>query len=556
MTRHLDRELEARADALSVFDELYPGIRGNPWIPSWPHPPQLLFLGLHLRADPDDVFEALYGGAAGGGKSQALEYAHLQMVHLWPRYRGLVTRRSFADLALPDSIMSRMVENAVPRGAQWQEDRHLLTFPNGARVQFRHMEAPRAHLDIAGASFHTQTWDELTHHPKSYQYSFMLSRCRRLSGETEKRIPLRMLSASNPGGPGHDWVHERFVGRYDAAGVYRPPSAWFVPARAIDNPNLDVEAYRRTLARLPPLLQRQLWDGDWSARAPGEYFPRAYFGPLLDPEEDAWPMRDKVTARAWDLAASESEDAARTAGVRVSRHRSGVFAIEDCVSFRATPGPRDNRIVEQARLDGPAVTVLLEQEPGSGGISQVAALAQRLSARGFRVEYERPQEIVTRNRGKRDLERILSRASSTIGGKAGRADPVSACAWRGWVLRGECSAEAADNNPDFAREAELPPSHQTDGIRLYAGTWTAPFLAILEPFPDGATCDEVDALSHAWSWLMVHSVGSRESLPPPTRRKAQDAEEETDEEAASSRSGSYRYRETSSIVRSRRRVRY
>ena len=541
-----EREAGARAAAFAAFDELYPGVRGNPFIPSWPHPPQLLFLGLHKlsKAPHDDVFEALYGGAAGGGKSQALAYAQFQDAWRFPRFRGLVVRRSYADLALPDAIMSRMVEIAAPRGARWQEQKHLLTLPNRAQIQFRHMETPRAHLDIAGAAFHTQCWDELTHHPKDVQYRFLLSRCRRNADAGEASIPLRMLSGSNPGSPGHEWVRERFVGGYDKAGRWQAPVGYFLPARAQDNPSLDVEAYRKTLLRLPPLLQKQLWEGSWDAKEPGEYFPAAHFGPLLDPVADGWPQRDKTTCRAWDLAASENDEAAFTAGVKVSRHRSGVFAVEDCVSFRATPGPRDARILRQAQLDGFATVVLLEVEPGSGGVAQVAALAARLDAMGYRCEYERPQEHARKAAQKLDVELVQGRASRTIGGKAGRADPVSACLFRGWVLRGECDAQSADDNPDFGREAELPPTHQTDGIRLFSGPWTAPFLSILEPFPDGPTCDEVDALSHAWAWLMVNAVGRREIKAPPKPRP-RDPEQDDGAPPAPG----YHYRETSSTVR-------
>ena len=40
----IDREAQAREDALRVFDALHPGIVGNPFIPHWPTPPQLLRL--------------------------------------------------------------------------------------------------------------------------------------------------------------------------------------------------------------------------------------------------------------------------------------------------------------------------------------------------------------------------------------------------------------------------------------------------------------------------------------------------------------------------------
>ena len=50
--------------------------------------------------------EALFGGAAGGGKSSALLMAALQYVDV-PGYSAILFRRTYADLALPGAIMDR-----------------------------------------------------------------------------------------------------------------------------------------------------------------------------------------------------------------------------------------------------------------------------------------------------------------------------------------------------------------------------------------------------------------------------------------------------------------
>ncbi|MGA1354811.1 MAG: terminase, partial [Candidatus Limnocylindrus sp.] len=47
-----------------------------------------------LRAS---TFEVLFGGAAGGGKSEALLVDALKQVHV-PKYRALLIRRSFPEL--------------------------------------------------------------------------------------------------------------------------------------------------------------------------------------------------------------------------------------------------------------------------------------------------------------------------------------------------------------------------------------------------------------------------------------------------------------------------
>ena len=68
------------------------------YIPHQPHPKQALFLEL-------DCQEALYGGAAGGGKTDALLMGALQYVDI-PGYAALILMRTFSDLSLPKAGVS------------------------------------------------------------------------------------------------------------------------------------------------------------------------------------------------------------------------------------------------------------------------------------------------------------------------------------------------------------------------------------------------------------------------------------------------------------------
>src|SRR5262245_19963818 len=76
------------------------------WIPHEPHPRQGLFLDIEAE-------EAFYGGAAGGGKSDALLIAALQYVDQ-PGYAALLLRRTYADLTLPEALMARAREWLEP----------------------------------------------------------------------------------------------------------------------------------------------------------------------------------------------------------------------------------------------------------------------------------------------------------------------------------------------------------------------------------------------------------------------------------------------------------
>ena len=75
-----------------------------------------------------------------------------------------------------------------------------------------------------------------------------------------------MRSASNPGGVGHEWVYRRFIDD-----DLRKPGRIFIPAKMDDNPALDREGYRESLANADPLTRRQIEDGDWNAFAGGRF---------------------------------------------------------------------------------------------------------------------------------------------------------------------------------------------------------------------------------------------------------------------------------------------
>ena len=71
----------------------------NGLIPHVPTSRQAAFLLLNC-------LEAFYGGAGGGGKSDALLMAALQYADV-PGYNALIIRRNLSDLALPKALMDR-----------------------------------------------------------------------------------------------------------------------------------------------------------------------------------------------------------------------------------------------------------------------------------------------------------------------------------------------------------------------------------------------------------------------------------------------------------------
>ena len=218
--------------------------------PHTPHPKQADFLSL-------DCLEALFGGAAGGGKSDALLMAALQYVHV-PGYTAGLFRRTYADLAQPGAIMERARQWLAGTAAQWNEQRKQFKFPSGAILQFGYMDTAADRFRYQGTEYQFIGWDELTQFPEQ-SYRYMFSRLRKLEGVD---IPLRVRGATNPGGIGHEWVRRRFINPGDDA---RP----FIPSKLDDNPSLNAEEYRQALSNLDSTTRKQLEEGLWVRDAEG-----------------------------------------------------------------------------------------------------------------------------------------------------------------------------------------------------------------------------------------------------------------------------------------------
>lgn len=229
--------------------------RSATFVPHEPWPRQKAFLDL-------DCLEALYGGAAGGGKSDALLMAALQYVHI-PGYAALLLRRTYADLALPEAIMDRSKAWLMGSGAEWNDRDKRWTFPAGSTLNFGYMDTDRDRYRYQSAAFQFIGWDEATQFPESW-YTYMFSRLRRPTSTEDAlaRVPLRMRGATNPGGIGHKWVKRRFI---DPTTAIAP----FVPAKLEDNPSVDQAAYLESLEKLDPTTRMQLRDGVWVQNSGG-----------------------------------------------------------------------------------------------------------------------------------------------------------------------------------------------------------------------------------------------------------------------------------------------
>lgn len=324
----------------------------------------------------DHIYEILYGGAAGGGKSDALLMAALQYVDV-PGYQALLFRRTYKDLALPGALMDRADEWLGNTDAKWDSTNKAWNFPSGARVAFGYMETERDRFRYASAEFQFIGYDELTQFTK-LQYTFMFSRLRRLKGA---KVPIRMRAASNPGGIGHEWVRDRFI-------TNRANGRVFIPAKLKDNPHVDQDAYYRMLGELDPVTREQLEEGNWDARPDGGLFFRRNFQTFIERPEPIVALR----VRAWDLAATPG-DGDRTVGARfaLDLDRRKVY-VEDVVRGQWGSADRNKIIYKTALMDqdfpGTPTIQLLERQPGEAGKTEAESMAAFLGR--FPVEFISP----------------------------------------------------------------------------------------------------------------------------------------------------------------------
>ena len=352
------------------------------YIPHEPTGKQLAFLVLPHQ-------EAMFGGAAGGGKSEALLMAALQYVDT-PGYAAILFRRTYKDLSLPEALMDRATSWLVNSGAHWNDIDKRWTFPSGATLTFGYLEHEADKYRYQSAAFQYIGFDELTQFSES-QYRYLFSRLRRLEGSD---LPLRMRAASNPGNRGHEWVKRRFITEG------RDNGRVFIPAKLSDNPHLDQVAYRRSLEELDPHTRQQLLHGDWSAGDGGSLFRRETFEVV---EEAPAGIRK---LRFWDLASTEVQRSATrdvndpdyTAGALLGL-KGGVWYILDMKRVRLNPGGVENLIVQTAALDGPRVAIAMEQEPGASGKTVIDHYRRRMlvglnfrgiPSTGSKVERARP----------------------------------------------------------------------------------------------------------------------------------------------------------------------
>ncbi len=419
----------------------------------------------NFLASPADI--AIYGGAAGGGKSFALLLEPLRHIHD-PGFRAVIFRRTAKQVRNEGGLWDAARQIYGPFGVTVKETDLLMRFPSGATISFGAMEHEKNRYDWQGTEITYLGFDELTHFT-ARQFFYLLSRNRSTCG-----VAPYVRATCNPDADCwvadliRWWIDEKtgypksersgklqhFMRDGDQLVFQDDPgkltkSLTFIAASIDDNQILLEKdpSYKATLGALDAVERERLLLGNWKIRPEGGmYFRYEWFRVV---ERSELP-KFSVKVRAWDLAATAG-GGDYTACILMGRDDRGRFYILDMDRFQGSPADVERRMLDHAKRDGKAVQVCIPQDPGQAGLSQRQALARLLA--GF-----------------------LVRARIPSGNKIQRSAPFSA--------QVECG-----------------------NVYLLRASWNSDFLMELQSFPSGKYDDQVDAVSDAFA--AITSAGRR-----------------------------------------------
>lgn len=365
--------------------------------------PQTIFL-----STPADI--AIYGGAAGGGKTWALLLDPLRHINN-SDFGATVFRRTYRQV--------------MHKGGMWEESRKLYphlgarpawmkwTFPSGAIINFAYMKTENDKFQYDGAQIPQISFDQLEHFTE-LQFFYMLSRNRSMCG-----VRPYIRATCNP--DADSWL-SKFLEWWinpdtgyaieERSGVLRwmvrsgddlhwgdsreemlerfpeiiPLTVTFIPAKVHDNIDLleNDPAYISRLMGLPKIERERLLKGNWKIRAgAGLLFNRAWFSIL-----PACPSGG-IAIRFWDFAATEKkldkQDPDYTASVLI-RFVDGTYYIEDCTDGQLAPLEAEKQFYNLSVQDyhrfrriGVQYKVRWEVEPGSAAVREAVRFTRQLA---------------------------------------------------------------------------------------------------------------------------------------------------------------------------------
>ena len=429
--------------------------------------PQVQFLS--TRADI-----AIYGGAAGGGKTFGLLLEAARHIDN-SNYGAVIFRREAVQITSEGGLLdtSYSLYNDI-EGKLKMSPHYQWRFPSGATITFSHLHNKDDVNDWQGSQIPLIGYDELTHFTE-WQFWYMLSRNRSMCG-----VKPYIRATCNP--DADSWVAELVAWYIDQdtgypiperSGIIRyfiridnvlhwstnrqelmqdfpgmtPKSFTFIPATLEDNVALNQQDpdYRSNLLALNRVERERLLHGNWKVKPEsGSYFPASNVSII-----PAIPSDVKSWIRRWDLAATEPSETnpspSATASVLMGKRSNGRIVIADAINIRKNASivrEMIKTVATQDKANYSRVTTVIPQDPGQAGKDQSSSLIRYLN--GYNIKSIRE-----------------------TGPKQTRAEPLSA-QW------------------------------QAGNVDIVQGMWNRSYLLEMGSFPSKEHDDYVDASSGAY----------------------------------------------------------
>lgn len=424
---------------------------------------------------------AIFGGAAGGGKSYALLMEPLR--HVWRRdFGAVVFRRTSVQIRNEGGLWDESAKLYPGFAARPQQNDLWWRFPAGASVSFAHLEHEKNKYDWQGAQIPLLCFDELVHFSET-QFWYMVSRNRSTSG-----VRPYIRATCNP--DADSWV-ATFIAWWidqdtgyaipERAGVLRwfvrvgekliwadqpqdlaeyvnpvdgepipPKSVTFIPSKLSDNRALMKAdpGYLANLLALPLVERERLLNGNWKIRWQGQtFFSMASL--LVDGQPIDAPAKCDAIFAIIDTATKTGKEHDGTAVTWWARNRHHAHGLV-CVDY-------DYVQVEGALLDSWLPSVFQRGE----------ALARQCGARGgfvgALIEDKSSGQVLLQQGRRRSLNVRPIPAAFTALGKDERALSVS-----GYVSSGQVklARQAYERTVTFKDHTKNHLTSQIEGFAI------------------------------------------------------------------------------------------
>lgn len=150
------------------------------------------------------VFEVFFGGARGGGKTEASIGDWIEHSNTYGEAAvGIFVRRKFKQLA---EVIARTKQIFPKIGAKYNEQKAEWRMANGARLKFVYLERDSDAEEYQGHSYTRIYVEEVTNFPSPDPINKLRATLRSGGG-----VQSGMRLTGNPGGPGHNWVKARYI---------------------------------------------------------------------------------------------------------------------------------------------------------------------------------------------------------------------------------------------------------------------------------------------------------------------------------------------------------